>query len=65
MQSERYLKYSNEFGYAGHVLPILISYKVIHHTLTDKGIIISMISHIHITYSPTYPSEETDDKHRY
>ena len=31
---EKYLKYSNEFGYAGHMLPILMSYKVIHRTLT-------------------------------
>ena len=58
-----YLKYSNEFGYAGHMLPILISYKVIHHTLTYKGIILSMITPI--TYSPTNPSVETDDMHRY
>ena len=24
----------NELGYDGHILPILINYKVIHHTLT-------------------------------
>ena len=34
IQPEKYLKYTSEFGYAGHMLPILISYKVIHQTLT-------------------------------
>ena len=34
IQPEKYMKYAKEFGYAGHILPILISYKVIHHTLT-------------------------------
>ena len=48
IQSEKYLKYSNEFGYAGHMLPILISYTVIHHTLPYSGIILSMITPIHI-----------------
>ena len=42
MQPEKYLKYSNELGYAGHMLPILISYKVIHHILTYKWIILSI-----------------------
>ena len=65
MQPEKYMKYSNEFGYAGYMLPILISYKVIHHTLTYRGIILSMITPIHITYSPTYPSVETDDMHHH
>ena len=64
-QPKNYLKYTNVFGYAGHMLPILINYKVIHHTLTYSGIILSMIIPIHITYSPTYPSVETDDMHRY
>ena len=61
IQPEKYLKFSDEFGYAGHILPILISYKVIHHTLTYSGITLS----IQITYSPTYPSVETDDMHCY
>ena len=65
IQPEKYLKYSNEFEYAGHMLPILISYKVIHHTLTYRGIILSMITPIHITYSPTYLSVETDNMRRY
>ena len=46
MQPEKYLKYSNEFGYAGYMLPILISYKVIHHTLTYRGIILSAGKHV-------------------
>ena len=41
------------------------NYKVIHHTLTYREIIISMIILICITYSPTYESAETDDMHRY
>ena len=55
------MKYTNEFDYAGHMLTILINYKVIrdHHW----GIILSTIIPIYITYSPTYPSEETDDMH--
>ena len=64
IQPKTYLKYTNEFRYAGHMLPILISYKVILHTLTFKGIILSMITPIQITYSHTYPSVETDDMHR-
>ena len=59
------MKYAKEFGYAGHMLPILINYMIIHHTLTYWGIILSMINPIHITYSPTYPSVETGDMHRY
>ena len=59
------MKYANEFGYAGHMLPILINYMVIHHTLTYWGIILLMINPVHITYSPTYPSVETGDMHRY
>ena len=47
------------------MLPILINYMVIHHTLTYWGIILSMINPMLITYSPTYPSVETDDMHRY
>ena len=30
------MKYAKEFGYAGHMLPILINYMVIHHTLRDN-----------------------------
>ena len=59
------MKYAKEFGYAGHMLPMLINYMIIHHTLTYWGIILSMINPIHITYSPTYPSVETGDMHRY
>ena len=65
IQPKKYMIYAKEFGYAGHMLLILINYMVIHHTLTYLGIILSMINPIHITYSPTYPSVETDDMHRY
>ena len=41
------------------MLPILISYKIIHHTLTYWEIILSMIILIHITYSPTLPCNVT------
>ena len=34
IQPEKYMKYAEEFGHAGHMLPILINYMVIHHTLT-------------------------------
>ena len=61
VQPKKYIKYAKEFGYAGKILPILINYMVIHHTLTYCGIILSMINPIHITYSPTYPSVETGD----
>ena len=37
------MKYAKEFGYAGNMLPILINYMVIHHTLTYWRIILSMI----------------------
>ena len=47
------------------MLPILINYKVIHHTLTYWEIILSMIIPKHMTYSPTCLTVETDDKHRY
>ena len=30
----KYLKYAEEFGYAGQMLPIPINYMGIHHTLT-------------------------------
>ena len=53
-----YMKYTNEFGYAGHMLAILINSKVIHHTLRDS---ICDHSYTYITYSPTYPSVETDN----
>ena len=59
------MKYAKEFGYAGQMLPILITYMIIHHTWTYWGIILSMINPIHITYSPTYISVETGDMHRY
>ena len=59
------MKYAKKFGYAGQMLPILINYMIIHHTLTYWGIILSMINHIHITYSPTYPSVEIGDMNRY
>ena len=67
IQPKKYMKYAKEFGYAGHmlVLPILNNYMLIHHTLTYWGIILSMINPVHITYSPTYPSVETHDMHRY
>ena len=65
IQPKKHMKYAKEFGFAGHLLPILINYMVIHHTLTYWGIILSMINPIHITCSPTYSSVETDDMHRY
>ena len=65
VQPKNDMKYDKEFGYTGHMLPILINYMVIHHTLTYWGIILSMINPIHITHSPTYPSVETADMHRY
>ena len=65
IQSKKDMKYSKEFGYAGHMLPLLIYYMIIHQTLTYWGIILSMINPIHTTYSPTYPSVETGDMHRY
>ena len=49
----------------GHMLRILSNYKVIRHTLTNWNEILPMITPIHITYSPTYPSVETDDMHHY
>ena len=52
-------------GYNGHRLPILINYKVIHHTLTYREIILSMIISKHTAYSPTCLTVGTDDKHRY
>ena len=59
------MKYAKELGYAGHMLPILLNYMVIHHALTYRGIILSTINPTHITYPPTYPSVETGDMHRY
>ena len=56
IQSKKHMKYAKEFGYAGEMLPILINYMGIHHTLTYWGIILSIINPIHITYSCTYPS---------
>ena len=47
------------------MLPILINYKFIHHTLTYWEIILSMIIPKHITYSPTCLTVQTDNKHRY
>ena len=54
IQSKKCLKLTNELGYDGHMLPILINYKVSHHTLTYCEIITSVIIPIHITYSPTW-----------
>ena len=34
IQPNKDMKYVKEFGYAVHMLPILINYKIIHHTLT-------------------------------
>ena len=66
IEPKKYMKYANEFGYAGQIQPILINYMVIHHTLTNNWVIIlSMIITINITYSHTYPPVETDDMHRY
>ena len=65
IQPKKYMKYATEFGYAGQILPILINYMVIHRTLTYWGIILPIINPMHITYSPTYPSVETDDMHGY
>ena len=47
------------------MLPVLINYKVIHHTLTYWEIILSMIIPKHIAHSTTCLKVETDDKHRY
>ena len=63
IQHEKYLKWTNELGYDGHMLHILMDYKVIRHTLTYGEIILSMIINIHITYSPTYSSLETAYMH--
>ena len=34
IQPKKDMKYATEFRYAGHMLPILIYYMIIHHTLT-------------------------------
>ena len=34
IQPKKYMKDTKEFGYAGHMLPMLINYMVIHRTLT-------------------------------
>ena len=34
IRPNKYLKWTNELEYNGHILPILINYKVIRHTLT-------------------------------
>ena len=34
IQPKKDMKYAKEFGYTGHMLPILIDNMVIHHTLT-------------------------------
>ena len=65
IQPIKYLKWANELGYNGHMLHILMNYKVIRHTLTYWEIIISMIIPIHITYSLIYSSLETADVRRY
>ena len=48
IQPKKYLKETNECGYDGHMLPILITYTVIHYTLTYWELIVSMIILIHI-----------------
>ena len=55
-QRKKYLKWTNELEYNGHMIPILINYKVIHHTLTYRKLILPMIIPIHITYTSTYSS---------
>ena len=50
IQPKKYMKYAKEFGYAGQMLPILINYMIIQHTLTYWGIILSTINPMHITY---------------
>ena len=48
------------------MLPILINCKVIYYSLTSWMFLLPMIISIHIsdiTYSPNYPSVETDDMH--
>ena len=45
-QPKKYRKYVKEFGYAGQMLPIVINYMVIHHTLTYWGMILSVINPI-------------------
>ena len=42
VQPKKYMKYAKEFGYAGQLLPILINYMVIRHTLPYWGIILSL-----------------------
>ena len=34
IQTKKDMKYAKEFGYPGHMLPILVTYMIIHHTLT-------------------------------
>ena len=34
IRPKKYMKYAKEFMYAGLMLPLLINYMVIHHTLT-------------------------------
>ena len=34
IKPKKYMEYAKEFGYASHMLPILINYMVIHHTMT-------------------------------
>ena len=65
IQLKKYLKWTSAFEYNGHKLPILITLKVIRHTLTYWKITLPMIIPIHITYSLTYPSIETADMHHY
>ena len=64
IQPEKYLKYSNEFQYDGHILPILISYKVIHHTcdiyrdnsIYDPSYSYNILSHLSISGDWRYAS---------
>ena len=36
IKPKKYMKYANEFGYAGQMLPIRINYMFIRHTLTYR-----------------------------
>ena len=53
IRPKNYLKWTNELGDDGHLIPIHIKCKVIRHTLTYWEIIQSIIIPIHITCSPT------------
>ena len=66
LQPEKYLKWINELqSDICHMVPILTNCKDIHHTLTYRKKILHMIIPLHMIYSPTYQSVETDDMHHY